>query len=194
MSDWDPTTYVDLIHREIPDYDSLQSKLVEATLGIDARSILELGVGSGETSARVLEAHPNAHLVGIDSSKEMLAAANAALSDWHVDLRVRRLEEALSPGPFDLVISALTVHHLQASAKAELFARIRDVLRPGGWFVLADVVVPKDPSDAITPLEPGYDFPSSIDEQVTWMEAAGLGVRVFWRHRDLAVLIGDSPA
>jgi hypothetical protein len=35
--------------------------------------------------------------------------------------------------------------------KADLFARIAARLRPGGRFVLGDVVVPEDPADVVTP-------------------------------------------
>ena len=47
------------------------------------------------------------------------------------------------------------------------------VLEPGGRFVLADVVVPDDPADAITPLSPDYDLPSRADEQLAWLGDAG---------------------
>ena len=40
------------------------------------------------------------------------------------DLRVSRLEDALPEGNFDLVVSALAVHHLDGAGKADLFARV----------------------------------------------------------------------
>jgi tRNA (cmo5U34)-methyltransferase len=93
-----------------------------------------------------------------------------------------------------MVVSALAVHHLDGDEKADLFARIAARLRPGGRFVLADVVVPDDPADAVTPIDGVYDKPSSIDDQLGWLEAAGLRARVHWAHRDLAVLVADAPA
>ena len=99
-----------------------------------------------------------------------------------------RIEDQLPDGPFDLVASALCVHHLDGAAKADLFARVRDVLAPGGRFVLGDVVVPVDPAAATTPLTPGYDRPSPLDVQVRWMSEAGLEPRVVWEHCDLAVV------
>jgi tRNA (cmo5U34)-methyltransferase len=54
--------------------------------------------------------------------------------------------------------------------------------------VLGDVVVPDDPADATTPLNPGFDLPSGADEQVAWLREAGLAARVTWAERDLAVL------
>jgi tRNA (cmo5U34)-methyltransferase len=188
---WDPDTYLTTITEEIPDYELLQVKLVEATRNRESASILELGTGSGETARRLLTAHPKAHLHGIDSSPEMLGAARTALEGRAVTLEVRSLEDSLPRGLYDLVVSALTVHHLDATAKRELFTEVAGVLRPGGRFVLADVVIPEDPADALTPIEPGYDFPARVHEQLEWLQEAALEAFVFWTRRDLAVLVGD---
>ena len=189
MDGWDPRTYGHEIRAEIPAYDAFQDEVARAGAGVRARRILELGVGSGETARRVLASHPGAKLVGIDSSSEMLAAARASLPRASIELILRRLEDELPEGPFDLVVSALAVHHLEGDAKARLFERISSVLRAGGMFVLGDVVVPEDPADAVVPLEEGYDFPSSVAEQMAWLSAAGLEPTVSWRRGDLAVLV-----
>jgi tRNA (cmo5U34)-methyltransferase len=80
-----------------------------------------------------------------------------------------------------------------ADEKRSLFARIRAVLAPGGRFVLADVIVPDDPGDAVTSLTPGWDNPSTLGEQLRWLGDEGFGVEVTWVHRDLAVVCADSP-
>ncbi|MCA1677861.1 MAG: class I SAM-dependent methyltransferase, partial [Actinobacteria bacterium] len=86
-----------------------------------------------------LAVHPVAELVGVDSSEQMLAAAGRLLDPDRVDLHSDRIEDPLPPGPFDLVVAALVVHHLEADDKAKLFQRVNSLLRPGGRFVLADV-------------------------------------------------------
>src|SRR5262245_54437964 len=117
---WDPDTYLDLMRREVPAYERLQDETVEATRGVAARDILELGVGTGETARRLLDVHPEARLRGIDASEAMLAVARRALRGRRAGLRARRLEAPLPAGPFDLVVSALAVHHLDGPAKADL--------------------------------------------------------------------------
>ena len=183
-----PGEYLELMHAELPAYERLQDRAAAAT-GSHARRILELGTGTGETARRVLARHPGAMFVGIDASADMLAAA--ALPG--ADLRCRRLEEPLPEGPFDLVFSALAVHHLDGPGKADLFARVASVLEAGGCFVLADVVVPDDPADATTPLSPGYDLPSRAEEQVGWLREAGLDASVVWTEGDLAVIVAVTP-
>jgi tRNA (cmo5U34)-methyltransferase len=189
---WDPDTYLGLVHAEVPEYERLQQETAAAT-GTRGSRLLELGTGTGETARRVLERHPGAVLLGLDASAEMLNRARVALPPERVELRPARLEEPLPEGPFDSVFSALAVHHLDGSRKADLFRRIADVLAPGGRFVLGDVVVPEDPADVVTPLDDEIDKPSTVADQLRWLDAAGLRARLSWGHRDLAVLVGESP-
>jgi tRNA (cmo5U34)-methyltransferase len=187
---FDPATYLDMIRDEVPAYDEFQDAVAQATTGVPVEQVLELGVGTGETSRRVLGIHPGAALIGIDESAEMLAAAATVIGG--ADLRVSRLEDPLPGGQFDLVVSALAVHHLDGAGKAELFGRVADRLKPGGRFVLGDVVVPDDPADVVTPIDGVYDKPSTISEQIGWLAAAGLNARVVWERQDLAVMVAES--
>ena len=183
---FEPSTYLENMRADIPVFDELQEQTAGATEGIDARRILELGVGTGTTAQHVLAAHPLADLVGIDESEAMLAAA-----DIPGDLRVSRLEDPLPEGPFDLVVSCLAVHHLDTDGKRDLFRRIAEVLRPGGRFVLADVVVPERDEDAVTPTTPGYDRPDRLAPQLDWLREAGFEAEVTWSWKDVAVVRAD---
>jgi len=190
---WDAEGYPALMRREMPGYDELQRRVAEAT-GTGAADILELGTGTGQTAERLLDRHPGARLTGLDGSADMLAAARARLPAGRVDLREGRLEEPLPPGPYDVVVSALAVHHLGAARKADLFRRAAAVLRPGGRLVLGDVVVPADPADAVTPIDPGLDRPSTVADQLGWLGDAGLAPEVVWERHDLAVLAGTGSS
>jgi tRNA (cmo5U34)-methyltransferase len=65
---------------------------------------------------------------------------------------------------------------------------VKEVLSLGAALVLADVVVPDDPADAVTPLSADYDMASTVADQLAWLDAAGFDAGVTWRHQDLAVL------
>src|SRR2546423_4806421 len=138
-----PESYLESVVAEIPGYEELQARTAAATAAQQPARILDLGVGTGETARRVLELHPEARLVGIDASPEMLARARELLPD--AELHLRRLEEPLPDGPFDLVVSALAVHHLDGAGKRDLFRRVHKALSADGTFVLADVVMPMQP-------------------------------------------------
>jgi tRNA (cmo5U34)-methyltransferase len=184
-----PDDYLELVRAEVPDYDRLQELVADATTGRPITTVLDLGSGLGTTARAVLEQHPDARLVGVDESPAMLEHARAALPG--ADMLVGRLQDPLPPGPFDVVVTALAVHHLDGPGKADLFRRIAAVLAPAGRFVLADVVVPDDPTDAVTPLDAGYDQPSRLDDQLGWLRDAGLQPEVVWSSRDLAVVVAD---
>lgn len=185
---FDPSTYLESMRADIPVFDELQDETARATEGVEAERILELGVGTGMTARAVLDRHPGAQLVGIDESQAMLEAA-----DIEGDLRVARLEDQLPEGPFDLVVSCLAVHHLDTEGKRDLFRRIAAVLRPGGRFVLADVVVPEHEEDAVTPTTPDFDRPDPLPGQLEWLSEAGFEPETTWSWKDLAVVRADLP-
>lgn len=188
---WDPDEYSSSIRTWIHDYDELQDEVARATADRSATSILDLGVGAGETAKRVLEIHPGAGLVGVDSSPEMLRSAGEALPQERVTLLERDLGDPLPDETFDLVISALAVHHLEGSRKRKLFLDIARHLQPGGRFVLGDVVIPDNPADALIENEEGYDFPNSVEDLLSWLLEAGFSSQVTWISKDLAVIKGE---
>ena len=193
---FDPDSYATMIREDIPVYDALQDAAAAASLGgaMAVRRILDLGTGTGETALRLLAAHPGAALTGVDTSAAMLEVARRRLDGAAVELRAGRLEEGLPDGPFELVVSALCVHHLDGAGKRDLFARVRAVLAAGGRFVLADVIVPEDPADATTALTEGYDRPDTVADQLEWLACAGFAnACVTWSSGDLAVMVAQAP-
>ena len=182
---WDPDTYLAEMAAEVPGYEELQEAVAAATTGLGARRVLELGIGTGETAMRVRALHPEAGWVGIDSSDPMLARARERLPD--ADLRLRLLEDELPSGSFDLVLSALAVHHLDGAGKRELFSRVARVLEPGGHFVLGDVVVPVAGEEGPIEIDWEMDKPDSVDDQLAWLGEAGFEAEASSVRVDLAV-------
>jgi tRNA (cmo5U34)-methyltransferase len=190
--EWDPDSYLELMLADVPGYVELQERVAAATDGLDVGAALELGIGTGETARRVLARHPQASWTGIDASEPMLARAREVFPS--ADLRLGRLEDPLPAGPFDLVISALVVHHLDGAGKRDLFKRVHDVLVPGGTFVLGDIVVPENPDDAQIEIDWVVDLPDRLDDQLTWLREAGFETpEAPWTYKDFAVLAARRP-
>jgi tRNA (cmo5U34)-methyltransferase len=183
--EWDPDTYLPEMLAEIPGYDELQESVAAAANALAPKTVLELGTGTGETALRV---HARSW-TGIDSSEAMLARARERLPV--ADLRLARLEDPLPDGPFDLVVSALAVHHLDADAKRDLFKRVAQV---STTFVLGDVVVPERPEDAAIEIDGVYDIPSSVADQLAWLDEAGFEAKATYVRPDLAVFVARRPA
>jgi L-threonylcarbamoyladenylate synthase len=181
--------YAAVIREDIPRYDEFQEQVAQAALGGTVRRILDLGIGTGETALRLLEHHPGASVVGIDESEAMLGQARRRTDGRPVELRVGRLQDPLPEETFDLVVSALCVHHLDPGEKADLFRRVRRVLSPAGRFVLGDVVIPPHAPAQPVSLSPGYDKPDTVADQVVWLQAAGFRADVTWQGEDLAVIV-----
>jgi tRNA (cmo5U34)-methyltransferase len=169
---WNPDTYLEEIRADVPRYNELQERTIEAIPSPPGR-VLELGVGTGETTRRLLERYPEADVIGLDSTPEMVFRAR----EMGIEVRLARMEDPLPDGPWDLVISVLSVHHLEADGKRDLFRRVREQSRA---LVLGDVV---DAGVQIASLEPGVDFPDRAEDVAEWCDG-----EVVWEADDLAVI------
>ena len=128
-----PDTYLDRIRAEVPRYDELQERTIEA-IPFPPRRVLELGVGTGETTRRLLERYPDAEVTGLDSQP----GDGLRARELGIEVRLARMEDPLPDGPWDLVVSVLSVHHLTEEQKRDLFRRVREQSRA---MVMGDVVV-----------------------------------------------------
>jgi len=114
-----------------------------------ALEVLDLGAGTGLFSAMVMARLPRVRLHLIDASDAMLAEARrrfAGVAAPNVSFEVRDYSEGNLGGPWDLVISALSIHHVEDGAKRSLFKRVFEALRPGGLFVNAEQVLGPTPA------------------------------------------------
>lgn len=170
----DPETYLDQIRAAVPRYDELQAETI-AAIPLEPGRVLELGIGTGETTRRLLDRYPDAEVTGLDSSPEMVFHARG----MEIDVRLGRIEDPLPDGPWDLVLSVLTLHQLDDEGKRHLFRRVREQSRA---LVLGEVVA-VEPARRAVPLEPGVDHPSPAGELARWCDGD-----VLWQAGDLAVV------
>ncbi len=169
---WRPETYLEEIRAEVPRYDELQEAAI-AAIPAPPSTVLELGIGTGETTRRLLAAHPEARVTGLDGSAEMVFRAR----ELGIEVRLARMEDPLPDGPWDLVIAVLSVHHLEDAGKRDLFRRVREQARA---LVIGDVVL-HEPQ--VTPIEAGVDMPADAEAQAQWCDG-----EVVWQADDLAVI------
>jgi trans-aconitate 2-methyltransferase len=96
-------------------------------------TVLDAGCGSGRVTQALVARLPRGHVIGVDGSAGMIAAARERLGEG-VELIVCDLTELqLAPRAVDAVFSTAVFHWIADHAR--LFARLRAALRPGGRLV-----------------------------------------------------------
>jgi ubiquinone/menaquinone biosynthesis C-methylase UbiE len=101
--------------------------------------LLDLGCGTGASTAALLAAAPQATITAVDASAGMLARARQA--DWpqrvsFVHSRAEDLAAAGVHGPFDGIFAAYLVRNLPNPDP--VLARLRDLLAPGAPLAIHD--------------------------------------------------------
>jgi len=122
--DWTPEVYLERIRAQVPRYDELQEQAI-AAIPFPPERVLELGMGTGETTNRLIEAFPDAWVIGLDSSPDMVFRARQAYDD----VQLARMEDPLPDGPWDLVISVLSAGDLDDNQMEALCRRVREQSR-----------------------------------------------------------------
>jgi tRNA (cmo5U34)-methyltransferase len=124
----------------IPDLRQFYTTAVwAAESSVPEPAILDIGAGTGLLSALILKKYPHANLTLLDISENMLEIARQRFSGRrNITYLVCDYSQGIPPGPYDLVCSALSIHHLTFEAKRCLFGKIFSALNPYGLFVNAD--------------------------------------------------------
>lgn len=123
-----------------------------------------------------------------------------------VEFAMHDLMEPLGRGQgrFDVVLSALAIHHLPDERKRTLFAEIFDILEPGGAFFNLDCVAsPTAELHSLSQAAFGFDErnqdpsdqPASLRSQLDWLRDAGFTqVDCHWKWLELSLFGGMKPA
>lgn len=204
----------------VPCFDAFYATAAElAALGRSgAVRVLDLGAGTGLLAGELATALPTASFTLLDEAPAMLARAAERLAPLgdRVETVVADLRDPLPEGPFDVIASALAIHHLDDEGKADLYARAADALAPGGVLVNAEQVAGPTPSldrryrerwdahvralgatDVVLAAAAArmtIDRPASVPAQLAMLRAAGLtDVDCFFRSWRFAVIAGWKP-
>jgi tRNA (cmo5U34)-methyltransferase len=156
--DWTPDVYLERIRSQIPRYDELQEQAI-AAIPFPPQRVLELGMGTGETTRRLIEAFPDAWVIGLDASPDMVFRARQTYDD----VQLARIEDPLPDGPWDLVISVLSAGDLEDDQLQALCRRVREHSRS---LVIGDVFEP-----------------DKLQSLLDWS-----GGQITWQTEDLAVV------
>jgi trans-aconitate 2-methyltransferase len=129
MASWNPTQYGAFLDwRTRPSRDLVQRINLTAP-----RKIVDLGCGPGNSTSVCAERWPEASILGLDSSPEMIAAARAANPDrcWAVgDIGEWALQPLEPEEQVDLIFSSAALQWVDDHGS--VFPRLLEKLSPGG--------------------------------------------------------------
>lgn len=120
-------------------------------LGFRVQRILDVGCGNGALGRALLALYPAAELVGVDRDPAAVAVARESirLGVKHVAYQIGDIEQAVPPGPFDVVLANVVLSHLHQPAAT--LAHIFSQLRPGGHLWIKEMILQPRPIARFSP-------------------------------------------
>ena len=165
-----------------------------------ATAMLDIGGSHGHFSVALCRRYPSLRSVVLDlpeaveQSAPLLAAEG--MGDRVVHQAGNALTDDLGSEAYDLILAFSLVHHFDDGTNRALATRCARALKPGGIFVIGDLMRPESPSKA-SAMDLFYDLYFALTsrsglwsfaEMAEWQAAAGLVPR-----RPMRVLPGQGP-
>jgi SAM-dependent methyltransferase len=204
----------------IPRYEEMLDEAASTVRFAGGRPlVVDLGIGTGALSARVLRVAPRARIVGVDADASMLHIARRRLGP-RLAVVEGNFERVLSDSAdylparrrVDAITASFALHHVRTRRrKAALYQCAAAALGRGGLLVSADFYPATDSRVRLADraawleyLEKSYsrrqakaffrawakdDVHFTIDEEVRMLAAAGFAIEIRWRRESFAVVV-----
>lgn len=199
----------------IPCFNDLYNITTElANSNKESPKILDLGAGTGLLTKYLLEKYPEAEFTLIDLSEEMLKIAeNRFKCNNNFKYIVADYSTYDLANSFDMVVSSLSIHHLEDEDKKKLYKKVYNSLNQGGIFLNADQVIGSTPNiDKIyqknwlqkieennfsgpeknTAIERmKFDNPATLENNLKWLTDCGFkDVDVYYKYYNFCIFYG----
>lgn len=180
------------------------------------QSVLDLGAGTGLLTMFVQQVIPDASYLLVDIAEKMLDVAKTRFSNCNnITYKTCDYCSNFPEGTFDLVVSSLSIHHLDDTEKQLLYGTIFKSLNKGGYFVNLDQfnADSKEVNDIYTDswYESIKNSGISVDEMNSWLKRRELdkentisqslemlknsgfnNVECIYQHMKFGVIIGSK--
>ncbi len=124
---WDPSTYLEFTDDRGRPFADLLAR-VDA---VEPASVVDLGCGPGQLTAPLTRRWPDADILGLDSSAEMVARAQEHATD-RLSFAVADLRSWSPPAPVEVLLSNAALQWVPGHRT--LLPRLLAAIVPGGWF------------------------------------------------------------
>ena len=197
---WHPGTYLRFAGERARPFVELLARVDAAS----PRTVVDLGCGEGSLTASLAQRWPGARVTGVDSSAEMLAAAEAAAVPGRLAFELGDVRDWTPAGSVDVVVSNAVLQWVPGHP--QLLARWAANLPPGGWLavqvpgnfrapthaLLADLCTAPEWADRLAAAAPDPDTVLEPAGYADVLTGAGLAADV-WETTYLHVLVGLDP-
>jgi tRNA (cmo5U34)-methyltransferase len=195
-----------------------------ATVTGSQPKILDLGAGTGLLTSYIHERYPRGHFTLLDLSEEMLEVARSRMNNAPENNYSENNDPNFSyivgdylkhdfGETYDIIVSSLSIHHLEHQDKEFLYQKIYQHLNQGGVFINADQVSGPHPANEeeyqrnwMEKIDVGslsesekkiildrmkLDNPASLQDNLKWLEEIGFkDVDVYYKYYNFVVLYG----
>lgn len=132
MPAWDDAQYKKFIDaRTRPAAELLARVHVPIDAAAKAR-VIDLGCGPGNSTELLVQRFPNAQIIGVDSSEQMLKSARSALPQ--LEFVLADVSTFEPPQPVDVLFANALFQWVPDHER--VFPRLLGMLRPGGWLAI----------------------------------------------------------
>lgn len=199
----------------IPCFDDFYGMATAAALSkIENPTILDIGAGTGLFSAFLLKKYPKSNVTLIDLSENMLEKAKDRFKGLsNLNFIVGDYLKHDFNKQFDIIISALSIHHLSDQEKLQLFKKCFSLLKTGGIFINADQALGETPfldsfykekwknsieNSGLSKEELSacyerikFDQEATLSQQLNWLQEAGFSdAGCSYKYYHFAVMVG----
>jgi cysteine desulfurase/selenocysteine lyase len=209
------------IARAIPFYAELHEEIVKFVRRTystnDSLRILDLGVGTGITSKLLRDIFPNASFDVFDFADNMLESARKRLGSDRVQyICADYAEHTFEDNAYDIVVTVIGLHHQNTQGKKNVLKKIHATLKPGGVFILGDLVTHQDKEDVALNQAKHFHHlvDNAVDEQTlrewayhhlylndlapkedlyAWIQETGFETDILLQKINTCLLVGKKP-
>lgn len=128
MANWDPEQYLRFEDQRARPFADLLSRIPMSA----PRSVVDLGCGPGNTTAQLAERWPEARILGLDSSEEMIRRAKEHEIPGRLEFVQQDLREWVEQEPVDVLLCCATLQWVPGHVS--LFPRFVGALSAPGAF------------------------------------------------------------
>lgn len=213
----------DFFNEVAPDYEAMHLSHVQK--GMESKRdmadhipqgtkrLLDLGAGTGLDLEEVIKRFPDIDITVVDIAQDMLERLVERFPGTKINVIVSDYFTGdLGTGPYDVVMSSMTMHHWLPEDKTKLYRRVYEVLRPGGIYIDNDYMITEGtPEEAAAEEQRGLnerrrlmqenpgiahvhmDNPLTVDSEMKVLRDAGFGnVEEVWRGVNNVTLVSQK--